>query len=50
MLATLTEDMLWQGKLYEKGEREIPDDLAEAMGLKQPEPEPTEKPKRTPKG
>lgn len=34
--AHLTEDYLWRGGLYEKGDRLIPEDLAIALGI-QPE-------------
>jgi hypothetical protein len=33
MKAKLTEDYLWRGVTYLKGDREIPDDLAIALGL-----------------
>lgn len=31
--ATLTERYLWKGQVYEPGDRQIPDDLAAALGL-----------------
>lgn len=34
----LTESQSWKGTFYPKGSTEIPDDLAEALGLKAKEP------------
>jgi hypothetical protein len=46
----LTEDKCWKGVIYESGEREIPEDLAEILGLMpQPQPEPKDVRKSIPK-
>lgn len=37
MLVNLQVDYLWKGVLYERGEREIPDELAEALQAKRPD-------------
>lgn len=43
MLVHLTEDKLWRGRLYPTGDREIPDDLAIALGF-DPDPAPAVEP------
>lgn len=40
MRVDLNEDKLWRGRVYLKGNCEIPEDLAMAMGLSDGEPDP----------
>ncbi|HEY9697021.1 MAG TPA: hypothetical protein V6D10_07145 [Trichocoleus sp.] len=42
MNAHLERDISWRGKLYQAGDRQIPDGLAIALGLESSADEPTE--------